>query len=102
MQVILKFHDNEALLPEEVIRQAKHNYGDRCQVTVRPESDTPIDYLYFAIQRLISGDHISLYYDSGPTYQQDLKKLRAEMMYKIEEVLNDVIIDNEQRLHQEN
>jgi len=101
MQVIIKYYDNQSFLPEEVIRQAKDTYGKQASVTVRPESDTPIDYLYFALQRLITGEHLSLLYDSGPTYQQDLKKLRAEIMFKVEEVLNDVIIDNEHRLHQE-
>lgn len=101
MQVIVKYHDNDSLLLEEVVRRAKDNYGSQVSVKVLPESDTPIDYLYFALQRLITGEHLSLFYDSGPTYQQDLAKLRAEIMYKVGEVLNDVIIDNEHRLHQE-
>jgi hypothetical protein len=101
MQVIIKYHDNESFLPEEVIRQAKHNYGNQVSVSVRPESDTPMDYLYFALQRLITGELLSLIYDSGPTYQQDLKKLRAEIFYKVGEVLDDVIIDTEHKLHQE-
>ena len=99
MQVILKYYDQDSFLPEEVIRQAKHNYGEKVQVVVRPESDTPMDYLYFALQRLITGDHLTLLYESGPTYQQDLEKLRTQILYKVQEVLNDVIIDNEAKIH---
>lgn len=98
MQVIVKYHDTEALLVEEVIKQAKNNYGARAHVKVLPESDTPIDYLYFAIQRLITGEHLTLLYDSGSTYQKDLERLRAETMYKIGEVLNEVLIDNESKI----
>lgn len=98
MLVKVEYHDDESLLIEEVIKRAKDNYGSRTVVKVLPESDTPIDYLYFALQRLITGDQISLFYESGPTYQKDLEKLRAETLYKVGEVLNDVLIDNEHRL----
>lgn len=101
MKVTVEYHDEESLLVEEVIKRAKDNYGSRTVVKVLPESDTPIDYLYFAIQRLVTGDHLSLIYDSGPTYQRDLEKLRAETMYKIGEVLDDVLIDNEHKLCKE-
>jgi hypothetical protein len=100
MQVIVKYHDNDSLLIEEVIKQAKDNYGAQASVKVLPESDTPIDYLYFALQRLITGEHLSLLYDSGSTYHQDLGKLRAEALFKVGEVLNEVIMDNEGRLLQ--
>lgn len=101
MKVEISYFDSDSFLLEEVVRQAKDNYGAQASVKVLPESDTPIDYLYFALQRLITGEHLSLLYDSGPTYQQDLKKLRAEIMYKVGEVLDDVIINNEHRLTQE-
>lgn len=101
MHVTVTYHDTDSFLVEEVIKQAKTNYGARVNVTVAPDSDTPIDFLYFALQRLVTGEHLSLLYDSGPTYQQDLGKLRAEIMYKVGEVLNDVIIDNETKLHSE-
>lgn len=101
MEVNIKYHDNSSFLIEEVIKQAKANYGSRVHVTVNPDSDTPIDYLYFAIQRLITGEHLTLLFDSGPTYQKDLEKLRTETLYKIGEVLNEVIMDNETKIHQE-
>lgn len=101
MQVVLKYHDNNSFLIEEIIKQAKNNYGSQVAVSISPDSDTPIDYLYFAIQRLITGDHLSLLYDSGSMYQKDLERLRAETMYKIGEVLNEVIMDNETRIQQE-
>jgi hypothetical protein len=101
MQVTVKYYDNQSFLIEEVIRQAKNNYGAQAQVSVFPDSDTPIDYLYFAIQRLITGDHLTMLYDSGALYQKDLGRLRAEALRKIAEVLDDVIMENESKLVQE-
>jgi hypothetical protein len=101
MQVIVKYHDNDSFLIEEIVKQAKTNYGAAASVKVLPESDTPIDYLYFALQRLITGDQLSLLYESGELYPQHIDRLRNEILYKVGEVLNEVIIDNESRLHSE-
>jgi len=101
MRVELKYHDTSSFLIEEVIKEAKANYGSQVSVTISPDSDTPIDHLYFALQRLITGEHLTLLFDSDSTYQKDLEKLRAETMYKVGEILNEVIMDNESKIHQE-
>jgi len=88
MQVIVKYRDNLSFLPEEVIRQAEQNYGSRATVTLLPDSDTPIDHLYFAVQRMITGDLISAYYD-----HEDVAKIKREFIYKVDEVVDDVIQD---------
>lgn len=99
MKVKIEYHDNQSFLVEEVIKQAKTNYGNNVHVSVLPESDTPVDYLYFALQRLVTGRQVSLLYDSGHLYQKDLGILRSEIMYKVGEILNDVLIDNESKLN---
>ncbi len=98
MQVTVHYHDNNSFLIEEIIKQAKCNYGEAATVTVAPESDSPLDQIYFGIQRYITGKHLTLLFDSGPTYQQDLKKLRAETLYKLGEILDEVIMDNEHKI----
>lgn len=101
MQVIVKYHDNESFLIEEILKTAKNNYGAAASVEVLPESNTPLDFIYFGIQRYITGKHLSLLYDSGPTYQQDLEKLRAETLFKLGEMLDEVIIENEHKIQEE-
>lgn len=101
MRVIIEHHDSTSFLPEEVIRQAQQAYGARASVTLLPDSDTPIDHLYFAIQRLITGDLLSIFYDSGPTFPNDLAKLKSEMLYKVSEVMDDVVNDVLTKLNQE-
>ena len=98
MQVIVKYHDTESFLIEEVQKQATNNYGKTATVQVLPESDTPLDIIYFGIQRYITGKHLSLLYDSGHSYQQDLDKLRKETLYKLGEILDDVLMENESRI----
>lgn len=98
MKVTITYHDNESFTMEEVVKQAVHNYGKDAKVDVMPESTMAYDYIYFGLQQLITHEQLSLLYDSGATYQQDLKKLREQVMYKITEIVDQVIIDNEAKV----
>ena len=95
MQVTIKYHDNESLTMEEVVRQAQHHYGKNVAVEVMPESTIAYDLIYFGLQQLTTHEQVSLIYDSGSTYQHDLKKFRAEILFKLEEILDQVLIDTE-------
>lgn len=98
MKVTVTYHDNDSFLLEEIQKHAKTNYGATASVTVAPESDTPLDQIYFGIQRYITGKHLTLLFDSGPTYQKDLEALRAETLYKLGEIVDEVIMDNESKI----
>ena len=98
MKVTLTYHDNESLTVEEVVRQAAHNYGKACKVEVMPESTIAYYLIYFGLQQLLTHEQLSLFYDSGGSYQQDIKKLRSDVIYKIEEIIDQVIIDNESKV----
>lgn len=98
MKVTITYHDNESFTMEEVVKQAVHNYGKAAKVEVMPESTLAYDYIYFGLQQLLTHEQLSLLYDSGATYQQDIKKLRDQVMYKITEIVDQVIIDNESKV----
>lgn len=98
MRVTITYHDNESFTMEEVVKQAVHNYGKAAQVEITPESTMAYDHIYFGLQQLITHEQLSLLYDSGVTYQQDLKKLREQVMYKVTEIVDQVIIDNEAKV----
>jgi hypothetical protein len=83
---------------EEVVKQAVHNYGKAAQVEITPESTMAYDHIYFGLQQLITHEQLSLLYDRGSAYQQDIKKLRDEVTYKITEIVDQVIIDNESKV----
>lgn len=98
MQIKLKYHDDTALTVEEVVRLAQHNYGNNVSVEITADSLAPHDQIYFALQQIITARQMSLIYDSKFTYLKDIKDLRAETLYKLEEILDSVIIDNESKI----
>jgi hypothetical protein len=63
-----------------------------------PESTMAYDHIYFGLQQLITHEQLSLLYDKDTAYQQDIKKLRESVLYKITEIIDQVIIDNESKV----
>jgi hypothetical protein len=98
VKVKITYHDNESFTVEEVVKQAVHNYGKMAQVEVMPESTMAYDYIYFGLQQLITHEQLSMLFDKDPTYQKDLKKLREQVLYKVTEIIDQVIIDNEAKV----
>ena len=98
MQVTIKYNDDTSLTKEEVLRQAYHNYGKMTEVEIMPDSSKPHDLIYHAIQAIITHDQITMLYDNKVEYQKNIQKLRNETLYKIEEILDQVIIDNEAKV----
>lgn len=98
MKVSITYHDNDSFTVEEVVRQAVHNYGKAAHVEVMPESTMAYDHIYFGLQQLITHEQLSLLYDKDTAYQQDIKKLREQVLYKVTEIIDQVIIDNESKV----
>lgn len=98
MKVVITYHDQESFTVEEVVRQATHNYGSLAQVSISPESTMPYDHIYFGIQQLISHSQLSSLFDSGCDYHNDITKLRESVLYKVTEIIDQVIIDNESKV----
>jgi len=98
MKVTITYHDNESFTVEEVVKQAVHNYGKAVDVEIMPESTMAYDHIYFGLQQLITHEQLSILFEQGGTYQQDIKKLREEILYKVTEIIDQVIIDNESKV----
>jgi hypothetical protein len=98
MKVSITYHDNESFTVEEVVKQAVHNYGKAVNVEIMPESTMAYDHIYFGLQQLITHEQLSILFEQGGTYQQDIKKLREEILYKVTEIIDQVIIDNESKV----
>lgn len=97
MQVLIQYHDNDSFTAEEVVKLAKHNYGNSTKVEVRADSPAPHDLIYFALQQIVTYRQLSMLYDRKDTYQKDIKMLRAEVLADVAELLDSVIIDNESK-----
>lgn len=98
MQVTITYIDNKSFTKEEVVRNALHLHGKTADVKVMPESSNAHDLIYFGIQQMLTHEQLSLIYDSNGTYQKDLQKLRAEVLYKLQEIVDTVIVDNETKV----
>jgi len=98
MKVTITYHDSESFTVEEVVKQAVHNYGRLAQVEVMPDSTMAYDHIYFGLQQLITHEQLSLLFDKGSSYQQDIKRLRDQILYKITEIVDQVFIDNESKV----
>lgn len=98
MKVEITYHDNESFTVEEVVKQAVDNYGRMVQVNIMPESTMAYDHIYFGLQQLITHEQLSILFDKGTSYQNDIKKLREQVLYKITEIIDQVIIDNESKV----
>jgi hypothetical protein len=98
MKVNISYHDVDALTMEEIVSRAVTNYGRAAKIEIQPESNLAYDQIYMGIWQLLTHRQISLYHDKSGTYQADLKGLRADILYKIQEILDQVIIDNESKV----
>lgn len=98
MKVQITYYDNDSFTVEEVVKQATSNYGKDIKVEVTPESSMSYDQIYFGIQRLVTHEQLSLLYDRGASYQAEVRKLRADVIAKLIEIVDQVIIDNESRV----
>lgn len=98
MLVTIKYHDEHSFTPEEVVKLAQTNYGRAVQVEVTSDSPAPHDLIYFALQSILTHKQLSLLFERNSNYQSDLAKLRKDTLQKLEEILDQVIIDNESRV----
>ena len=98
MKITLTYFDDESFTREEVVKQAVHMYGKAVDVQIMPSSTKPHDLIYFGLQQIITHEQLGLLYDDKLGYQDSIQKLRNETLYKIEEILSQVIIDNESKV----
>jgi len=98
MKITITYSDSDSFTIEEVVRNAQHNYGKAVKVEAMPDSTKPHDLIYFGIQQILTHQQLSMLYDDKLGYQSGIKKLRAETIYKLTELLDQCIIDNEAKV----
>jgi hypothetical protein len=98
MQVTIKYHDDKAFTAEEIVALAHTNYGKHVKVEIQADSLAPHDLIYHALQQMITHRQLSILFDNKFSYQKDIKPLRSEILIKVEEILDSVIIDNESKV----
>lgn len=98
MEVTIKYNDEHSLTVEEVVKQAEFNYGKSVVVDIMPDSTKAYDLIYFGLQQIMTHQQLSMLYDDKSGYQSKLKNLRSETLFKLQEIIDQVIIDNEAKV----
>lgn len=102
MKVILKYYEDSALTEEEVVARASESLGvTPSSIEIYPNSNDPLDHIYFGIQQLITYQQLDNLFESGPLYPEKIKKLRAETIQVLTNELDRVIADNEHKVSSE-
>lgn len=98
MHVSIKYHDSHSLTVEEVVRQAQEAFGSHVDVRCRPDSTLPDDYLTFAFSQLLTHEQLSIWFARGSDYNSEISKLRAKVLKKAAEIVDQVILENESKV----
>lgn len=99
MQATLTFNDTESFTAREIELNLKHLYGSTANVSVKPTGNSPESHIYFGLQELITGKQIDSFFEDGQhLYQTRLVALRRDALDKVEGILNQLIVDNENKL----
>ncbi len=98
MKVTLEYHDTESLTVEEIVRQAQQNYGKAVKVEIMPDSMLAYDLISHGAHMLLAYEQVSILHDDKQFYQLELQKLRARVITKVSEIIDQVIIDIESKV----
>lgn len=61
----------------------------------------PHDLIQFALWQMSAASQTSLFFNEKELYPKKLRELRAEILYKLEELLDDTLMENEGKLTRE-
>lgn len=100
-KIIIEYHNSDALTVEELIKNAKRTHGTAASVKVLPDSMLPHDLIQFALWQITAAEQTAIFFNEGALYPKKLKELRANTLYKLEELLDDVLLENEGKITKE-
>lgn len=98
MKVKISYIDTDSLAPEDIIANAKAIYGSSAVVEVAPDDNDPYAHLYFAVQKLITHNQVDSFFDDGVLYPEKLNRLEDNVRELLEEALERVVSDNEEKI----
>ena len=87
-----------SLTPDEVVRQAHEAFGNHINVECRPDSTQPYDYLSFGFSQLLTHEQLSIYFNKSADYNTEVAALRAKVIAKAIEIIDQVIVENESKV----
>jgi hypothetical protein len=96
-RVTVTFEDDQSLTVAEIKANLKAVYGNNAKIKITPSTNSPTSHIHFGITELLTEDQALIFYDQPEQYEQKLKTLRYSIVKKLLYILNDVIMENEEK-----
>ena len=96
-KITLTFEDNESLTSKEIEDSLRSVYGNNADIEISPGSNSPSAFIYHGISELLTPEQAHIFFDEPELYEKKLQGLRRDTIKKILYILNDVIMDNEEK-----
>ena len=95
--VTITFDDDESLTSTEIKDNLVAIYGNNADIEVSPGSASPSAHIQYGISELLTSDQAVIFFDEPELYEKKLKVLRKALVKKLLYILNDVIMENEDK-----
>lgn len=95
--VTITFDDDASLTSQEIKDNLSAVYGINADIEVSPGSTSPSAYIQYGISELLTPDQAHIFFDEPELYDKKLKTLRKDLIKKLLYILNDVIMENEDK-----
>jgi hypothetical protein len=95
--VTITFDDDESLTSQEIKDNLAAIYGVNADIEVSPGSTSAIAYIQYGISEILTPDQAHIFFDEPILYDKKLKVLRKALEKQLLYILNDVIMENEDK-----
>lgn len=96
--VTIKYKDISGLSSKELRNDMTGIFGESCQVEVTPDTNSPENYLRFAVEEFVTQEQAECFFDTSPReYAIHLCDMKAKMLNKVADLLDDIIQKNEDK-----
>jgi len=96
-QVTITFEDFDSLTAKEITDNLHSVYGSNADIEVSPGGRSPTAYIHYGISEILTPDQALIFFDEPELYEKKLKTLRYSTIKKLLYILNDVIMENEDK-----
>lgn len=99
MKINIQYIDNNSFSSDEIIKNTKDLLGKDVKIDITSDNNSPESNIYFGIQNLVTNEQLCLFYDMGEfVYNDEISTVRNNTLKKLEQILDKVIKDNEQKI----
>jgi len=96
-RITVTYEDSISLTNSEIESNLESKYGKNCKIKIEPISNSFEALVHFAVDLALTEEQALIFFDQPELYPQKLKSLRHTIIKRFLYVLNDVIMENEDK-----